>query len=304
MSQGVVFDIKKFSIHDGPGIRTTVFLKGCSLHCAWCHNPEGISANGEMWLWENRCIACGECLVACSDDALSLVDGVLSLDRSRCSGCGSCAEFCPAGALEYVGRTMTIAQVMAEIERDVIFYDESGGGVTISGGEPLCQPGFLEALLRACQEREIHTVVDTAGSAPPEALRAIAPYVDLFLYDLKLMDDAAHQRLTGGSNRTILQNLRSLAAGGPQGHAIIVRLPIVPGITDGDENIAEIGRFVASLGCVQQVDILPYHRAGAGKYGRLQIEYGLRETRPPSNEQMAQIAAALESFGLAVSHGG
>jgi pyruvate formate lyase activating enzyme len=298
---GIVFDIKKFSIHDGPGIRTTVFFKGCPLSCWWCHNPEGQFPAPELVFREDRCIRCGACLEVCDQGAISWDGDVVSTDREKCVLSGACVEVCYAEAREIVGREMTVAQVMAEIERDVAFYDQSGGGVTFSGGEPLLQRDFLLALLRACKEEEIHTAVDTCGFATWETLDSIREHVDLFLYDLKLMDEARHREFTGVSNELILKNLQRLSA---QGHDIFLRVPIIPGINDDADNIRQIGTFAASLPRLNRVDVLPYHRAAAEKYHRLNKVYGLPETRPPSDERMAEITQILRGFGLKVKTGG
>lgn len=301
MVTGIIFDVKKFSIHDGPGIRTTVFFKGCPLSCWWCHNPEGQAQEPELWLWEGRCIRCGACLEVCPQGAISWDGHVASTDGEKCTLCGACVEACYAEAREIVGREVTPAQVMAQIEQDIPFYDESGGGVTFSGGEPLLQQDFLLALLRACQEQEIHTAVDTCGFAPWEVLDQIRAYVDLFLYDLKLMDDAKHRKLTGVSSELILRNLQMLSE---RGHDIFLRVPIVPGVNDDDENIRQIGTFAAGLPHLNRVDILPYHRAASNKYERLNRVYELPETRPPSNERLAEIAHILRGLGLHVKIGG
>jgi len=298
---GIIFDIKKFSIHDGPGIRTTVFFKGCPLNCWWCHNPESQAPEPELVFWEGRCIRCGACLEVCDPGAIFWDGDVVSTDGEKCTLCGACAEACYAEAREIVGREMTVAQVMAEIERDVPFYDESGGGVTFSGGEPLAQRDFLLALLRACREKEIHTAVDTCGFATWETFDNIREYVGLFLYDLKLMDAAKHQKFTGVSNGLILRNLQALSQ---RGHDIFLRVPIIPGINDDDEEVRRIGAFAAALPRLERVDILPYHRAGVEKYGRLNEVYELPETRPPSDERMAGITQMLRGFGLQVKIGG
>jgi len=298
---GIIFDIEKFSIHDGPGIRTTVFFKGCPLNCWWCHNPESQALEQEMWFWARRCIRCGACLPACTQGAISLLGDSTITDDALCTACGDCVQVCQADAREMVGRQVTVAEVTAEIEKDIVFYDESGGGVTFSGGEPLMQPGFLYALLQSCQEREIHTAVDTSGLAAWKTLQRISEKVDLFLYDLKLMDDEKHRQFTGVSNGLILSNLAALAS---QGNAITVRVPIVPGINDDDENISRIGEFAASLARVPSISILPYHQAGVDKYARLHKMYALPATQSPSDERVAEVAKTLQAFGLSVRIGG
>ena len=299
--KGIVFDIKKFSIHDGPGIRTTVFFKGCPLSCWWCHNPEGQAPEPELVFWESRCIRCGTCDAVCTQGAISWDGDVVSTDGENCTLCGDCVEVCYAEAREIAGREITVAQVMTEIERDIPFYDESGGGVTFSGGEPLFQLGFLLALLRACKEKEIHTAVDTCGFVTWGTLDSIREHVDLFLFDLKLMDDARHRKFTGVSNELILKNLQTLSQ---RGHHIDLRLPIIPGINDDDENIRQTGAFAAALPRLNRVDILPYHHAALEKYNRLNKVYRLPEIRPPSDERTAEIAQILEEFGLQVKIGG
>lgn len=252
-------------------------------------------------LLQERCIGCGACLEVCEQGAITQGDGRVSTDAQRCVRCGACVAVCTAEARRMVGRMMTVAQVMAEVERDVTFYDESGGGATFSGGEPLLQPHFLRALLEACREREIHTALDTCGFAPWEVLDGLREVVDLFLYDLKLMDDARHRQFTGVSNATVLSNLRALAE---RGHDLVLRVPIIPGITDDEENVRQIGAFAAALPLLRRVDVLPYHRAGADKYGRLNRCYDLPEVRPPADERIAQVVRALEALDLHVNVGG
>lgn len=252
-------------------------------------------------LWASRCIRCEACLAVCTHGAISQDGDVVSTDGEKCVLCGACVEACYAEARQIVGREMTVAQVMAEIERDIAFYDQSGGGVTFSGGEPLLQRDFLLALLIACKEEEIHTAVDTCGFATWAILDSIRKHVDLFLYDLKLMDEAKHRKFTGVSNELILKNLQRLSA---QGHDVFLRVPIIPGINDDAENIRQIGTFAAALPRLNRVDILPYHRAAAEKYHRLNKVYGLPETRPPSDERISEIAEILREFGLQVKTGG
>ena len=299
--KGIVFDIMHFSIRDGPGIRTTVFLKGCPLHCQWCHNPESQSRGLELMLRPNLCIACLACIPACPEGAITLIGGVLITDRSKCNLCDICVETCTAEARVIVGREMTVAEVMAEIVKDTIFYDESSGGVTFSGGEALMQPNFLLELLRACKEKGIHTTVDTSGFANWAVIDSLRSYVDLFLYDLKVLDDEVHRQFTGVSNQLILANLNLLSW---FGHPVILRMPLIPGINDSDESIQAVGRFAASLPNLVRLDILPYHQAVIEKYRRLDNVYGLAEIAPPSGEKVEIIAGVLRGFHLNIQVGG
>jgi pyruvate formate lyase activating enzyme len=298
---GVIFDIKGFAIHDGPGIRTTVFLKGCPLRCWWCHNPESQSRSVEIMLHENRCIQCGACVETCPQHAIMQRGDLVITDRALCTACGTCTGVCYAEARETVGQAMTVREVMTTIERDLPFYDESGGGVTFSGGEPLSQPGFLLELLQACKAQEIHTALDTCGYARWATLDDIRPYVDLFLFDVKSMDSDWHQEVTGVPNHLILSNLRALSQ---HGHRIVLRLPVIPGINDEAESIRQIGAFAASLPSLERVDMLPYHHTAADKYARLDKAYRFTEARPPSEERMAEFAHILGEFGLRVKIGG
>jgi pyruvate formate lyase activating enzyme len=297
---GIVFDIKKFSIHDGPGIRTTVFLKGCPLSCWWCHNPEGQAQQPELILRPERCIGCGACVDVCERDAILPDRDSTSTDRERCTVCGACVEACYAEAREIVGWEMTVAEVMDEVERDRAFYDQSDGGVTFSGGEPLAQPGFLCELLRACKNRTLHTCLDTCGFAPWEALDRARGDVDLFLYDLKLTDDARHRQVTGARSAPILGNLRRLSE---YGHRIVLRVPIVPGINDDEANLREIGLFAADLPSLERVDLLGYHRVGRDKYRQLGKVYRMPAVDPPSSQRVAEIARRLRRLGLNVAVG-
>ncbi|HLO32344.1 MAG TPA: glycyl-radical enzyme activating protein [Anaerolineales bacterium] len=293
---GRIFDIKKYAIHDGPGIRTTVFFQGCPLSCWWCHNPESQPRMSALIYRANRCIVCGECAAVCPHNAIHINDRAVT-DRSKCDVCGTCAETCYQRAREVSGREVTVGEVMAEIERDVPFYDQSGGGVTFSGGEPLIQRSFLFALLRLCREREIHTVVDTSGYTTWKALESICQLVDLFLYDLKLMDEKRHLQYTGVSNRPILNNLKLLAE---HGHSIHVRIPLVPGVNDDDENLRRSGELLGSLPNLSGVELMGYHDIAAAKYEALGLAYRLSETKPPSAERVQRAVTLLEEYGLKV----
>ena len=240
-------------------------------------------------------------MIACQQGAISQVGDQILTDDSKCTRCGACVEVCYAEAREIVGHEMTVSQVMAELERDVAFYDESGGGVTFSGGEPLMQLDFLLALLQACKRAGFHTALDTCGLAPWQSLDAIREHVDLFLYDLKLMDNARHRQFTGVSNETILRNLEALSRAG---HTIILRVPIVPGVNDDKESLRQIAEFAATLPHLAGVDLLPFHAIAAAKYDRLGRAYELRDTRPPSPSEVDQFAALMRGFGFPVKIGG
>ena len=295
MSAGTIFDIKKFAIHDGPGVRTTIFLKGCPLGCWLCHNPESQAFSRDLLLRDGRCDQCGDCIEACPPYAISLNEKSVHIDRSRCDLCGACVDACLLDALEIAGRGVTVAEVMTEIEKDAVFYDESGGGVTFSGGEPLSQPDFLLELLRSCKARGFGTALDTCGHAEPEVFQKVAEHVDLFLYDLKLIDDARHLQFTGASNESIHENLRWLAE---QRADVLIRFPLLPGINDDGENIDALGNLLSSLPVRYGVDILPYHRMGVDKYKRLGRDHKFPELQPPTEQQISEVAGRLKSYGL------
>jgi pyruvate formate lyase activating enzyme len=300
-SEGRIFDIKRYAIHDGPGIRTTVFLKGCPLKCPWCHNPEGISSRQQLAWRRERCRKCHDCVDACPEGAISFSKGILTLDETRCDDCGQCVSACCSHALELVGEDIEVGQLIEQVEKDIIFYDQSGGGVTFSGGEPFMQPDFLESTLGECRRREIHTVVDTSGYVDQETLSRVARDIDLFLWDLKIMDDEKHITWTGVSNRTILRNLKILSK---LGKKVIIRVSLVPGINDDKQNVLDLGAFVASLDNIERVDVLPYHGAWVEKYKRLYRKKEPFLCRPPSREAVRTVEDELNGLGLKVRIGG
>ena len=298
---GLIFNVQRFSVNDGPGIRTTVFLKGCPLHCTWCHNPESLSSVREIALRADRCIQCGDCLSICKHGAIYREDGLYLIQRERCIQCGDCSDVCAADARTLIGREMTVEEVMKEIRTDTSFFNQSGGGVTFSGGEPLLQHEFLSALLETCRLEGIHTTVDTTGFTSAAILKSIAKNTDLFYYDLKLFNDAKHRELTGVSNQIVLQNLKLLAAWNTR---VIVRIPLIPTLNDDEENIRALGDFIASLHTIQEIHLLPYHRSGIDKYKRIGAEYTLASLEVPNQDILRSAERILKRYVPQVTIGG
>lgn len=300
---GFIFDVKRFAVHDGPGIRTTIFFKGCPLHCLWCHNPESIDRGLELMARSARCSRCYSCVRVCPKKAISPgpENGPVVVNRAKCDLCGKCAETCVSEALEIVGRRVTVADLADEAVRDRLFFDQSGGGVTLSGGEPLAQPAFAIALLEELRARGIRTALDTSGLANGDVLLRASAAADLILYDLKIMDDAAHRRWTGVSNALIFDNLRHLSA---LGTPVWIRIPLMAGVNDGDENIAASIAFLKTLPAVRRVDLLKYHKGGQEKYKNLDQMSAFRIFEPPSEDRMETIRRAFAEAGFNVSLGG
>ncbi|MFC1563774.1 glycyl-radical enzyme activating protein [candidate division KSB1 bacterium] len=266
MEKGLIFDIKRYALHDGPGIRTTVFFKGCLMHCRWCHNPEGITEVGEIIWRVERCRKCDDCIKACPKKAIEQKGTVRYVNKKECDLCGDCVEACNAEALELAGKEMTVDEVMAEIEKDIVFYDESGGGVTFSGGEPMNQVDFLDSILERCRKLELNTTVDTSGYCSFQSFRKIQDKVDLFLFDLKCLDDHVHKLYTGVSNRMILENLKKLYL---YGKKIVIRLSLIPGVNDDMANIEKTAKYLSGLKKIKEINLLPYHKMGIDKFSRL-----------------------------------
>jgi pyruvate formate lyase activating enzyme len=282
-AEGMILHLQRLSTEDGPGIRTTVFFKGCPLHCAWCHNPESLSLKPEIQWLENHCIDCRTCLEACPTGCLSKdADGRLVIDRARCDGCGICARECPANAAELLGRRTTASELLPELLKDRAYYTKSGGGVTLSGGEPTLQVAFAEQLLEALQAASIQTALDTCGLCSPRILERLWPQVDLFLFDLKLLDPGLHRHYTGQDNAVLLENLHWLAGKVrelPGEKALWVRTPLIPGATATQENIAAIGAFVSELGsAVQRWELCAFNNLCRDKYRRLDLDWPYKET--------------------------
>ncbi|MBQ9882268.1 MAG: glycyl-radical enzyme activating protein [Synergistes sp.] len=297
---GIIFDIKKYSIHDGPGTRTTVHFKGCPLSCWWCHNPESQSVAPAVLFRGEKCIACGSCIKNCPQQAVSLSEGALVTDEGLCTGCGVCCEVCPADARELCGRPYTIDELMSRLAKDEIFFRD-GGGVTFSGGEPLMQPEFLIEALDACGRVGYHRAVDTSGFAGRSVILETAKRTDLYLYDLKHMDPVMHKEYTGVDNAVILENLAAISEAGAK---INIRIPFMPGLNSDDENMNAVGRFVSRLKGITGVNILPYHTVAKGKHDRWHMEYKLNDLLPPSDSMVHHAAGILEDFGLKVHIGG
>lgn len=294
--KGLIFDIKKFAIHDGPGIRTTVFMKGCPLRCAWCHNPESWKREPEILFYERNCIGCGKCFEVCPSGALRLEDGQRIYDCTICRHCWQCTEVCYAEATVKCGREATVEEVMAEVEKDLPFYQNSGGGMTVSGGEPTQQADFVRALMAESKRRGIHTALDTCGYARWEVLERLLEVTDLVLYDLKHIDSKRHRALTGVPNEPILTNLQRMAE---KGIPFVVRIPVVPAHNDDEANIRGLGRFLSALkGGTVKAELLPYHRLAQSKYERLEMEYPLKDLEAPEREALEPFRDILTSYGL------
>ena len=304
--EGVVFSIQRFSIHDGPGIRTTVFLKGCSLRCFWCHNPEGMRPKPDIQFFPDRCIGCDECIKACQHGAAIKVDGVRVYDREKCVVCGECVDTCYAGARVLTGKYMSVDDVVSEVLQDRAFYETSNGGVTLSGGEPVLQPDFTYELLSRCKAEGLHTAIETCGNVRWEDEARMMPVTDLIMMDIKHMDSAKHRWATGAPNERILAAARKFAA---MEQPIIFRIPVIPTVNDSVEEVAAIAAFVRELIEVRNqaggdgehtisLELLPFHRLAGDKYRSLDMDYRARDLITPTREHMQALTEAARSFAV------
>ena len=302
--KGIVFNIARFAIHDGPGIRTVIFLKGCPLRCAWCSTPESHLLSPEMGYHADRCLRCGRCAEVCPTQAITPTDsqGIIT-DKSLCDACGRCVEACPVGARTMLGTEMTVEEVLTEVEKDALFYWNSSGGVTLSGGEPTMQPRFSGGILKTCHERGIHTAMETCGHADWDTLDGLLRYVDLLYVDLKNMSTAAHKKDTGQGNELILENIQKTATIHPETE-LIIRIPVVPGYNDSPENILQTAHFVSHLNGIERIELLPYHRLGVSKYSVLLRDYDLGHVETPQEGHLCHLEEQIRSCGLEVQIGG
>lgn len=287
---GIISDFKRMSVHDGPGIRTTVFLKGCPLRCKWCHNPENLTAAPSISLTRKLCIFCGMCVAACPEGVHKIAGGNHILHREKCTGCGKCVDACLPGALTLYGKTMSAQETARKLLEDRNFYAESGGGVTFSGGEPMLQSKFLSETMAILKSENIHTAVDTSGDVPWEDFETVLPLTDLFLYDIKHLDDQFHLRGTGRSNSRILENLRKLSENGA---AVEIRTPVIPGYNNSMDHLKSIARLLASMDNITAWRLLPYHSMAKGKYQALDMEYPMPETDMPDSQRMRSLQNSL-----------
>ncbi len=300
-STGLIFDIERYATQDGPGIRTVVFFKGCPLRCQWCANPESQAKKPQLMFYQNRCRGCGRCLAGCPQKAIRLdPEFGLAIDTDKCTACGKCVESCYYDARKLMGTSITVDEVMEVVLRDSMFYKESGGGVTLSGGEPLLQPEFARALLERCKEHGLHTAIETCGCTTWENIESVLPYLDLVFFDIKHSNPVSHRKFTGVSNDKIIFNLQRLAG---TFKPIIVRIPLIPGCNDSPAEQRNIYELVGKLPNVQRIEILPYHRLGMTKYQGLERKYQLAGVKPVEKSSLTYLTELGREYGVTVQIG-
>ncbi|MFX1551014.1 MAG: glycyl-radical enzyme activating protein [Promethearchaeota archaeon] len=295
--EGFIFNIQRYSIHDGPGIRTTVFLKGCPLKCKWCSNPESINPYPEIFLRKERCDKCGRCLDVCGPKAIAFDNETIQINRTQCNFCMKCVEVCDLNVINSIGKKVTLNEVVSEVMQDELFYNNSGGGVTISGGEPLFQLEFTLNLLKEFKKKSLHTTIDTTGYAKSEDFDKILPYTDLLLFDVKHLNSEFHQKETGVPNEKILKNLESCLK---KKKKVWIRIPVIPGFNDSNQYMNELAQFLSKKP-IEKSSLLKYHEWGKHKYGYLDRIYPLPNISFISDEQMENLKIIMESYGLKVT---
>lgn len=302
--KGTIFKIEKLAIYDGPGIRTVIFLKGCPLRCKWCSSPESQIISPEMGYSVDKCFKCGKCVKVCPEDAIRISEkGDILTNWQLCNNCGECVEGCAFGARKMIGRQVTANEVVREIEKDEIFYHHSGGGVTLSGGEPAMQPEFSFEILKACRHRGLHTAMETCGFSKWNVLSEMLKYLDLIYIDIKHMSSEKHLELTGQANMLILENIKNIDVRNGD-TSLIIRIPVIPGISDTPKNIENTAAFIRGLNRVERIELLPYHKYGVGTYSIIGREYPLMNLRIPSQDHLNSLREAINSFNIPVRIGG
>lgn len=292
MTKGMIFNIERYAVHDGPGIRTIVFLSGCSLRCLWCQNPEGIELKPQLAFFPDNCIGCMRCFSVCPNKAIEQVNGEIAMNWSKCKRCLKCVEVCPNEARKSLTKVMTSKEVLEEVIKDISFYHRSNGGVTLSGGDPLMQIDFASEILRLCKERRIHTAIETSGFADWDVFLKILKYTDFIFFDIKHMDSKKHKYGTGVSNEKILENLRKVSN---LGKNIIIRIPVIPNFNDSEENIKDTIKFVKNMKNIIKIELLPYHKLGVIKYERIGKTYLLKDINPPENSDLIKFKNIIET---------
>ncbi|MCY6372805.1 glycyl-radical enzyme activating protein [Clostridium ganghwense] len=300
MIKTTICEIERYAVHDGPGIRTVVFLKGCPLKCLWCSNPETQRKQNEIYYNSKKCIMCERCVDACKEKALRVKEDRISIDREKCTSCGACTKECPMGALNLVGKFMSVQEVFQEVNKDMVFYQQSQGGITISGGEVLIHGDFTVALLKECKKNYINTAIETSGFGNYETLKSISVYADLIMFDIKHTNNDTHKKLTGVENKTILDNLNKLSK---IHRNIIIRVPLITGLNDSIENIENTVKIAEQYG-IKEVHLLPYHSLGKEKYKQLQKKYALENIQSPEEIHVNKLKKLIESYSIKCVIGG